>query len=244
MNNFTHNFFHRRYTITLELDVHMANKINIDFVSDAFCPWCAIGYTRLNQAISELHLQHELEIEWQPFFLNPDMPLEGENIYDYGTRKYGRTKQEGDINRVNITQLGKEAGFTFNFTDESRVVNTRDAHTLLDYLHGTAKQTEFKARLFEAYFTEQKDISSRKVLEQELKGLGIVIPNLAKLLDNQATQERIASKASHWITLGISTVPTMIFNNEIVINGSRSVASYKQILQNLLDQYQVANASY
>jgi len=72
------------------------------------------------------------------------MPLEGENIYDYGTRKYGRTKQQGDQNRANITQLGKEAGFTFNFTNESRVVNTRDAHTLLDHLRGMNKQGYLK----------------------------------------------------------------------------------------------------
>jgi len=222
----------------------MTTKLKIDFVSDVVCPWCAIGYTKLNQAISELNLNSEFGIQWQPFFLNPDMSLEGENIYDYGARKYGRTKQESDLNRSNITQLGKEAGFAFNFTDNTRVVNTRDAHTLLDYLHGTVLQTRFKARLFEAYFTEQKDISSRAVLEQELKGLGITIPNLSKIWDDQATQERIAKKASHWISLGISTVPTMIFNEEIIVSGSRSVDSYKQILQNSLDRYQVVNASY
>jgi len=217
----------------------MTKKVKIDFVSDVVCPWCAIGYTRLKQAISELDLQDEIDIEWQPFFLNPNMPLNGENIYDYGTRKYGRTKHEGDLNRANITQLGKEAGFTFNFTDESRVVNSRDAHALLDYLKGSNKQTEFKARLFEVYFTEQKDISDRKLLEQELKDIGVMISNLSKVLDNQATQERIASKASHWVTLGISSVPAMIFNNEILVNGSRSVEAYKQILSELVSSYQL-----
>jgi len=181
----------------------MNKKVRIDFISDAVCPWCAIGYTKLNQAISELNLQEDVDIQWQPFFLNPDMPKEGENIYDYGTRKYGRTKQEGDLNRANITRLGEEAGFSFNFTNETRVVNTRDAHTLLDHLQGTAKQTEFKARLFEAYFTEQKDIS-----------------------------------------MGVSAVPTMIFNNDMMINGSRSVESYKQILLSSLDQDQVVGANY
>jgi len=222
----------------------MNKKVRIDFISDAVCPWCAIGYTKLNQAISELNLQEDVDIQWQPFFLNPDMPKEGENIYDYGTRKYGRTKQEGDLNRANITRLGEEAGFPFNFTNETRVVNTRDAHTLLDHLQGTAKQTEFKARLFEAYFTEQKDISSRVVLEQELQALGIVIPDIAMVLDNRATQEKIAKKASHWGTLGVSAVPTMIFNNDMMINGSRSVESYKQILLSSLDQDQVVGANY
>ena len=217
----------------------MTKKLKIAFISDVVCPWCAIAHARLKQAISESGLQDEVDIEWQPFFLNPDMPLEGENIYDYGTRKYGRTKQEGDLNRANITQFGKEAGFTFNFTDESRVVNSRDAHTLLDYLKGSNKQTEFMERLFKAYFTKQKDISDRKLLEQEFEDIGVVIPNLSNVLDNKATQERIASKASHWITLGISTVPTMIFNNETLINGSRSVEAYKQILTEHISPYEL-----
>jgi len=216
----------------------MTKKVKIEFISDAVCPWCAIGYTRLKQAISELDLHNEIDIEWQPFFLNPDMPIQGENIYDYGTRKYGRTKHEGDQNRAHITQLGKEAGFTFNFTDESRVVNTRDAHTVLDYLSGSNKQTEFKARLFEAFFTDQKDISNRKVLEQELKNIDVTIPHLSSVLNDQETQKRIANKASHWTTLGISSVPTMIFNDEIVIGGSRPVETYKQMLTELISPYQ------
>jgi len=56
----------------------MTKKIKIDFVSDAVCPWCAIGYTRLKQAISELDLQDKVTIAWQPFFLNPDIAPEGD----------------------------------------------------------------------------------------------------------------------------------------------------------------------
>lgn len=214
----------------------MTKKIKIDFVSDAVCPWCAIGYTRLKQAISELDLQDKVTIAWQPFFLNPDIAPEGENIYDYGTRKYGRTKQEGDANRANITKLGQEAGFTFNFTDESRVVNTRDAHTLLDYVKGTDKQTELKEQLFNTFFTDQKDISDRNVLAQLAQKVGISITDLSDVLDNPKTQHRIAEKVSSWHTLGISVVPTLIFNNEVLVNGSRNVKAYKQILTELVSQ--------
>ena len=32
----------------------MSEKIKIDVVSDVVCPWCAIGYKRLEQAIKEM----------------------------------------------------------------------------------------------------------------------------------------------------------------------------------------------
>jgi len=108
-----------------------------------------------------------------------------------------------------------------------------------DYLSGSNKQTEFKARLFEAFFTEQKDISNRMLLEKELTNIGVTIPNLSSVLDNKTTQIRIANKASHWITLGISSVPTLIFNSGTVVSGSRSVETYKQMLTELISSYQL-----
>ncbi|MGJ8734385.1 MAG: DsbA family protein, partial [Cellulophaga sp.] len=50
----------------------MNKKIKIDVVSDVVCPWCAIGYKRLEQAINELNIKDKIELEWQPFELNPN----------------------------------------------------------------------------------------------------------------------------------------------------------------------------
>ena len=33
----------------------MADKIKIDIVSDVVCPWCTIGYKRLEKAITDLN---------------------------------------------------------------------------------------------------------------------------------------------------------------------------------------------
>ena len=58
----------------------MTDKLKIDIVSDVVCPWCTIGYKRLEKAISELGIEDQIEIEWQPFELNPNMPAEGQNV--------------------------------------------------------------------------------------------------------------------------------------------------------------------
>ncbi len=50
----------------------MSEKIKLDIISDVVCPWCIVGYTHLAAAIAELGLQDKVEIEWQPFELNPD----------------------------------------------------------------------------------------------------------------------------------------------------------------------------
>ncbi len=212
------------------------NKIKIDFVSDVVCPWCAIGYKRLERAIAETGLQNKVDIEWHPFFLNPDMPDEGENNNHYGARKYQRTPEQSQQNRERITELAKEAGFDFNLDDNTRIFNTRNAHTLLEYAKNSGKQTKLKTRLFEAFFTEQKNISDKAVLEHEMQAVGLNTDNLADVFNDQEIQKHIDAEVAQWQKLGISSVPTMIFNEKLAVNGSQTVEGYKQILTEALEQ--------
>ena len=211
-------------------------RIKIDFVSDVVCPWCAIGYKRLVRAVAETGLQDKVDIVWHPFFLNPDMPEEGENNEHYGARKYQRTAEESRLNRQRITELAREAGFDFNLDENTRVFNTRNAHTLLEYAKNTGKQTELKARLFEAFFTEQKNISDKAVLEKELQAIGLDTQNLEDVFNDPQIQKHIDAEVAQWQKLGISSVPTMIVNEKTAVNGSQSVEGYKQMLTDTLEQ--------
>ena len=83
----------------------MKKKLKIDIVSDVVCPWCTIGYKRLEKAITELGIEDQVEIEWQPFELNPNMPTEGQDVsrtynrkiwfYDRTTKRIETTNDRG-----------------------------------------------------------------------------------------------------------------------------------------------------
>ena len=45
----------------------------LDIISDPICPWCYIGKAHLDRAL-EAAPEHNFDIEWHPFQLNPDMP--------------------------------------------------------------------------------------------------------------------------------------------------------------------------
>ena len=51
----------------------MTKILKIDIVSDVVCPWCTIGYKRLEKAITELGVEDQVDITWQPFELNPKL---------------------------------------------------------------------------------------------------------------------------------------------------------------------------
>lgn len=69
--------------------------ITIDLVSDIACPWCAIGYGRLQQALTTLP-EIEATLTWRAFELNPDPAAEPEPIVPALCRKYNTTKEQID----------------------------------------------------------------------------------------------------------------------------------------------------
>lgn len=210
------------------------NKIKLDIVSDVMCPWCIVGYKRLEAAINELGIQDKIEIEWQPFELNPDMPAEGENLSEHIMRKYGSSAEDSAKARDDLTALGSEYGFTFDYFDGMTIVNTRDAHVLLDYAHEQGLQHQLKQRLFTAFFTERKDVSEREVLLAEAQAVGLDSKAAAIALDDTERRSKVADKEVFWQQQGISGVPTVVFNRTSAITGAHPQRTYKQVLQELL----------
>ena len=212
----------------------MSNMIKLDIISDVVCPWCIIGYNHLQAAIKELGIEDRIEIEWQPFELNPDMPADGENLRQHVARKYGSTAEESKNARIRIAGIGAEHGFEFNYFDEMKMVNTFDAHILLDYAKGFGKQTELKLRLFTAFFSEQKDVSDRNILKQELISVGLDADKGMRWLDDPQRLSAIRNAEKQWQQMGVSSVPTVVFNRESGVSGAHPVEGYKQILSELM----------
>ncbi|WKB81903.1 DsbA family oxidoreductase [Cellulophaga lytica] len=213
----------------------MSKKIKIDLVSDVVCPWCVIGYKRLEQAIKELDIADKIEIEWQPFELNPNMPAQGQDVEEHITEKYGSTPEQQKESQERMTDFGAELGFKFDYFKGMRMANTFDAHILLDYAKTNGKQTELKMRLMNAFFGERKDVSNRDILKQELEAVGLSATKAFTLLDNEELRTKVRSEENYWKSLGVNSVPTVVFNRKSALTGAQPVAVYKQVLNELLE---------
>ncbi|MBK5209018.1 MAG: DsbA family oxidoreductase [Flavobacteriaceae bacterium] len=214
----------------------MKDKIKIDIVSDVVCPWCIIGYKRLEKAISELGIQDKIELQWQPFELNSKMPSEGENVQEHIAKKYGSSLEDQMRSQARMTEFGAELGFQFDYFDEMRMVNTRDAHILLDYAKEEGKQTELNLRFVTAFFSERKDISKREILIKELEEVGLDKNEALERLENDEALDQVIAKESFWQRRGVSSVPTMVFNETSALTGAQPVDVYKQVLTGLLSE--------
>lgn len=46
--------------------------MHVEVWSDFACPWCYIGYRRLEQALAGLGSRHGIEVAWRSFELGPE----------------------------------------------------------------------------------------------------------------------------------------------------------------------------
>ncbi|MEQ3665573.1 MULTISPECIES: DsbA family oxidoreductase [unclassified Olleya] len=216
----------------------MANKLKIDIVSDVVCPWCTIGYKRLEKAIKELGVEDQLEIEWQPFELNPNMPAEGQNVIEHIAEKYGSTLDQQRESQQMMTDAGEELGFKFDYFDEMRMANTFDAHVLLEYAKDFGKQTELKMTLTKAFFSDRKDVSKRDVLKEALLEVGLNADEALAKLDSDEAKLEVRNKQNYWKNMGVNSVPTIVFNRKSAVTGAQPVDTFKQVLTELIAEQQ------
>ncbi|WP_158774151.1 DsbA family oxidoreductase [Cobetia sp. L2A1] len=212
----------------------MQDKLKIDIVSDVVCPWCIIGYKRLETAIESLGLTDKVEIAWQPFELNPDMPAEGENLREHSARKYGTTPEGSVEARQRLAGLAAEEGLTFNYFDDMSMVNTFELHVLLEYAAEHGMQHDLQMQFFADFFTLQKDLSDRAVMAQSLESVGLDAEEGLARLDDLEARKQVAAHEEHWKQMGISSVPTFVFNRRSAVSGAQPSDVFEQVLTDLI----------
>lgn len=187
-------------------------KVTIDMVSDVVCPWCIIGYERLQQAIAQLD-DIEVTIQFHPFELNPNMPQEGQDVREHIMEKYGLTPAQSDQNRKQLIDAGASVGFKFDYFDGMRMANTFNAHQVLHYAGENGKQEALKLRLFAAYFSERKNVNDIDVLVNEAVSVGLNNQEVVELLANQTYADVVREHENLWLQRGIQSVPTFVIGN-------------------------------
>lgn len=213
----------------------MAIPIRIDFVSDVACPWCVVGLRSLMKALDAVGDKVEAEIHFQPFELNPDMPPEGENTAQHVARKYGANPERSAASRNAIREHGEALGFDFNYSSDSRIWNTFDAHRLLYWAGIEGRQLELKEALFAANFTEQKSTSDHDVLVGVAKAAGLDEAKAREVLLSGAYTDEVRTEEGVWRNRGINAVPSIIFNQRWMIQGGQPPSVFEQAIRQIID---------
>jgi predicted DsbA family dithiol-disulfide isomerase len=217
----------------------MKPTIKIDYVSDIACPWCAVGLGNLNQAIAQLSDQVNFEVHFHPFELNPNMPLGGQDAIEHLTEKYGLSVEQVKANQANIRTKALEAGFEFHPEGRKRVYNTFDSHRLLHWAgeeFGPEKQAVLKIELLNTYFCLAVNLDDQKNLIDAVTRSGLDKDRAQEVLKNNEFSKEVREEESTYTNAGISSVPSIILNDQYLLQGAQPPESFVNAFEQLIKE--------
>lgn len=207
--------------------------LRVDIVSDVVCPWCVIGYHQLAKASRETGIG--IDLHWHPFELNPQMAVDGENLREHLAAKYGTTPGGSRQARARLTELGAALGFTFDYTDDMRMVNTFRAHQLIDWAGDLGRAHEASLVLFRAFFTRRENLNDIAVLANVAADIELDRDTAVAMLQRGDKSDLVRQKEQFWTSRGITGVPAMIFDRQHLVTGAQGEETYARILTQLKD---------
>jgi predicted DsbA family dithiol-disulfide isomerase len=208
---------------------HDHQSVTVDMIADLACPWCYLGYVRLEKARS-LRPAIDVDLRWWPYLLNPQLPKEGMDRQTYLRSKFGSDAQAKQIYQK-IEEAGREEGIPFAFDKMSRTPNTTLAQRLILMAQSTGKGQAVIPRLFQALFEKGIDIGKADELITLGVAAGVERSDIERLFagsDHGADIIRGHQRAS---MMGVQGVPVYVVDREHVIAGTQA----PEVLAGLLD---------
>jgi predicted DsbA family dithiol-disulfide isomerase len=217
----------------------MTAIIRIDFVSDIACPWCAVGLGNLNKAMAALKNRVQFEVHFRAFELNPNMPKGGQEVIEHLTEKYGISAEEVKETQARIRAKAIEAGFDFHPEGRKWVYNTFDAHRLLFWAAkeiGLEPQARLKTELLKTYFVLAVNLDEQRNLLDAVVRAGLDSVRANQVLDNNEFAQDVRQEERRYHNLGIHSVPTIILNEQYLIQGAQPPESFVGAFEQLLEK--------
>jgi predicted DsbA family dithiol-disulfide isomerase len=207
--------------------------MRIDIYSDTVCPWCYLGKRRFDLAVAA-RPQYEPVVVWRPFELNPDLPIEG---VDRETYMAARMPDQARLEQAHteLERLGEASGIRFRFELISRIPNTRRSHLLIAHAARSGLQAAIKDRIMRAYFEEGCDIGDPDELVRLAAEVGLNAAESRNALILRVGQDGVVAAERHAAVLGITGVPTYIFDGQYTISGAQEVGIFARVFDQVAE---------
>lgn len=216
------------------------NNIQIDIVSDIACPWCAIGYARLERAMEQLGSEYQFSVEWHAFELDPNHRGPGEPILPALARKYGRGEDEMRASQAQMKEIATGLGLNFEKLQERFTCNTFDAHRLVKWAGEQGQSTPMKKALFEAYFGRAEPVSDPGVLLRCAEAAGLEAEGARAVLDSDRYAQMVRDDEAKYQQAGVSAVPAFVINNKYLISGAQEPESLVQTIREIAAEFKAS----
>lgn len=200
--------------------------MTIDVYADIACPWCYVGRARLKTALAQ-RPDLEVALRWRPFQLQPDLPPKGRDFRAVLENKFGswdRAEQMFD----RIRRMGD--GLAFDFEAIEVAPHTADAHRLVLWAQDQDTGEAMSTALFQAYFSEGRNVSDREVLAECTAEVGLDPEAVRTLLAGPEYADEVRESQQRARRRGVTGVPCYVFGEQHAVMGAQSVDALTEAL--------------
>lgn len=199
--------------------------LDVTLWSDFLCPWCWNASLRLEAL--EAEFGGAIRIDWKSYLLRPEPRVGGdlERFRAY-TRSWERPAADEPL-----------AGFRTWQGDEGPPSHSVPAHVAAKAAAalGRAEGSEYRRRLFRAYFSESRDVSREPTLRALWADAGLAPEAFEKVRD-PAFEARVRAEHDEALALEASGVPAVrVASSAFVLVGAQPVETYRRWFRRTLD---------
>lgn len=208
-------------------------NLTITLTSDFICPWCFVAERRLQQALDSLEEKPEVQYQWRPYLLNPDMPAEGMDRKVYRSNKFGSWERSQMLDAQTVAAAKGDA-LTFNYPAMRRTPSTLAAHRLMLWADAQGQAHALAGAIFSAYFEQGRDIGDVAVLTALAGEVGLNAEQAADYLRSDEGRDRIFELDRQARERQVRSVPLVEIGTG-VISGAQAPEAFLHALQMAVD---------
>jgi predicted DsbA family dithiol-disulfide isomerase len=178
--------------------------------------------------VEKLKAEHNVNLEWRPFYLYFDTPPEGRDLPEHVKRARANGSEE------RLRQIAESYGMEFVST--KRIYNTRLAHEATEYARMHEKGNEFHKVVFRKVYAEGQDPSQWDVLRSAAEEVGLDVDEMQHEVENEKYMATVVDKVRWAYQIGVTGVPIYVINNRYAIVGAQPYEVFKSALEEIMNQ--------
>ena len=178
--------------------------------------------------VEKLKAEHNVDVEWRPFYLYFDTPPQGKELPDHVKRARANGSEE------RLRQIADSYGMEFVST--KRIYNTRLAHEATEYARERGKGSEFHKVVFRKVYAKGEDPSHWDVLRSAAEEVGLNVDEMQREVESEKYTANVADQVRWAYQIGVTGVPTYVINNRYAIVGAQPYEVFKNALEQITQQ--------
>jgi len=215
--------------------------MKIEIWSDVMCPFCYIGKRNLETALEQFDNKKYIEIVWKSYQLDPSIPEVANTSYqNYLVKHKGMSNEQVNGMLENVTNSAKDVGLEYNF-DKAIMVNSLNAHKLIQFAKTKGLGDQAEERLFLAFFTQGKNIADLDALTQLGKEIGLDETELKTAFTDEKYASLVKDDIQEAQQVGVQGVPFFVLDRKYAVSGAQPAQAFLESLEKSFSEWRKLN---